>query len=122
MKNWISDGRAPDPFGPLEAGGATDGGKLICSYIRDLMRGRQAGQAVYLELRCEAADLMPRIARVAEPYGVHVYSGGGMDGLKPKKDAAHRAARRAVPTIIGHLADYNLAGGNIADAFAEDTI
>jgi hypothetical protein len=44
-----------------------------------------------------------------------------MDGLKPKKQAAYRAAWRDVPTIIGHLADYNKAGGNIADAFAEDS-
>ena len=65
---------------------------------------------------------MPRVARVASPYGVPVYSGSGMDGLKPKKEAAARAARRSVPTIIGHLADYNVAGGNIADAFAEDAI
>ena len=65
---------------------------------------------------------MPRIARVALPYGVHVYSGSGMDGLKPKKEAAERAAWRDVPTIIGHLADYDEHGGNIADAFAEDAI
>jgi hypothetical protein len=43
-----------------------------------------------------------------------------MDGLKTKKEAAERAARREVPTIIGHLADFDKAGGDIGDAFAED--
>jgi hypothetical protein len=45
-----------------------------------------------------------------------------MDGLKPKKEAAERAARRSVPTLIGHLADCDLKGGDIHDAFAEDAI
>jgi hypothetical protein len=65
---------------------------------------------------------MARVARVALPYGVRVYSGSGMDGLKPKKEAAERAAAREVPTLIGHLADFDISGGDIADAFAEDTI
>jgi hypothetical protein len=63
---------------------------------------------------------MPRLARVALPYGVTVHSGSGMDGLKSKRQAAARAAQREVPTIIGHLADYDRAGGDIADAFTED--
>jgi hypothetical protein len=74
------------------------------------------------EIRCEAADLMARIARTARPYGVAVYSGGGMDGLKGKKEAAERAAECEVLTLIGLLSDYDLAGGNIRDAFAEDAI
>ena len=65
---------------------------------------------------------MARIARVALPYGVAVHSGSGMDGLKPKKEAGARAAGRKVPTLVGHLADYDRAGGDIADAFAEDAV
>jgi hypothetical protein len=45
-----------------------------------------------------------------------------MDGLKGKKEAAERAAARDVPTLIGHLADYDQAGGDIRDAFSEDAI
>jgi hypothetical protein len=120
-EKWISDSRAPDPLVPNEITDAEMEAWAIAASIRRLWLARQAGQSVYLELRCESADLMPRIAHVAKPYGVPVYSGSGMDGLKPKKEAAERAARRSVPTKIGHLADYNIAGGNIADAFAEDT-
>src|SRR5262245_5825705 len=49
-------------------------------------------------------------------------TGGGMDSLKGKKAAAKRAAFREVPTLIGHLADYDEYGGDIRDAFAEDAI
>ena len=62
-----------------------DAAEIVARYIANLWLARQAGQPIYLELRCESADLMPRIARVARPYGVTVYSGGGMDGLKPKR-------------------------------------
>lgn len=121
-EEWIADSRMPDPLKPYETSDAAMHASVIAARIRYLHLARQAGQAVYLELRCEAADLMPRVARVALPYGVHVYSGGGSDGLKPKKEAAGRAARRGVPTIIGHLADYDEDGGDIADAFAEDAL
>jgi hypothetical protein len=121
-ESWIADSRMPDPLAPTETSDAVNAAHVIASYIRRLWLARQAGQPAYLELRCEAADLMPRVGRVALPYGVHVYSGGGSDGLKPKKEAAERAARRGVPTIIGHLADYDEDGGDIADAFAEDAL
>lgn len=119
-EEWIADARAPEPLTPTEASSADSAAHAVVHYLSNLWLARQAGQPVYLELRCEAQDLMPRIARVARPYGVPVYSGSGMDGLKPKKEAAERAARRTVPTVIGHLADYDRAGGDIRDAFAED--
>jgi hypothetical protein len=119
-RTGIADSRAPDPLEPNETTDAAKGAYRIEYHIRSLHLALQ--QPVYLELRCEAADLMPRLARVALPYGVYVYSGGGADGLKPKKQAAKRAAHRGVPTIIGHLADYDEDGGDIADAFAEDAV
>ena len=119
---WITDGRAPDPITPTETPNAAAAADAVGRYIADLRLARQAGQPIYLELRCESQDLMARIARVALPYGVTVHSGSGMDGLKPKKEAAERAAGREVPTLIGHLADFDPAGGDIADAFAEDAV
>ena len=116
----ISDAHAPDPIGPSEVSDASEAADIVKNYLNRLWLTRQAGQPVYLELRCEAADLIPRLVRVARPYGVWVYSGGGSDGLKPKKEAAERAADREVPTIIGHLGDFDEAGGNIYNAFKED--
>jgi hypothetical protein len=40
--------------------------------------------------------LQERIARIADPYGVPVYSGGGFDGLKGKRQIATRAMERQV--------------------------
>jgi hypothetical protein len=121
-EHWIADGRSPEPIEPIAVRDAESAARNIAYYLKNLWLARQAGQSVYLELRCEAADLMARIARVATPYGVAVYSGAGMDGLKGKKAAAERAAERTVPTLIGHLADYDKSGGDIHDAFAEDVI
>ena len=121
-EDWIADARAPDPIAPTETPDATAAADMVRAYLAELMLARQAGQPIYLELRCEAQDLMARIARVALPYGVPVHSGSGSDGLKPKKEAAARAAQREVPTLIGHLADYDEDGGDIADAFAEDAL
>jgi hypothetical protein len=121
-EDWISDGRAPDPITPNETPNAAFAADAVGRYIADLRLARQAGQPLFLELRCESQDLMARIARVAVPYGVTVPSGSGMDGLKSKKHAAERASAREVPTLIGHLADLDTAGGDIADAFAEDAV
>ena len=83
-ESWITDGRAPDPITPRETPNAAAAADAVGRYIADLRLARQAGQPLYLELRCESQDLMARIARVALPYGVTVHSGSGMDGLKPK--------------------------------------
>jgi hypothetical protein len=119
-EKWIADSRAPDPVTPNEAENASDAVKVVAAYIQTVRLTRQAGQPFYLEIRCEAAELMPRIAHIALDYGVPVYSGGGMDGLKPKKEAAYRAAWRKVPTVMAHLTDWNEYGRNISVAFEED--
>ena len=119
-ESWISDARGPDPSSPFEFDDAQDAARSLVNLLGDMWLARQAGQEVYLEIRCEAADLIARVARVAKPYGVPVYSGGGMDGLKVKKEAARRAAQREVPTLVGHLTDYDKYGGTIHDVFAKD--
>jgi hypothetical protein len=45
-----------------------------------------------------------------------------MDALKPKKEAAERAAARNVPTIIGHIGDFDKAGKDIGNVFTEDAL
>jgi hypothetical protein len=119
-ESWITDGRAPDPITPTETPNAAAAADAMGRYIATLPLARQAGQPLFLELRCESQDLMARIARVALPYGVTVHSGSGMDELKPKKEAG--TAGRKVPTLIGHLSDYDRSGGDIADAFAGDAL
>jgi hypothetical protein len=119
-EDWIADSRTPDPYQPPEVADANDAAKNVRAYLDTLHLSRQRGQPVYLELRCEAADLRQRIARIARPYGVTVYSGGGFDAIKPKKEAAERAACRSVPTLIGHIVDFDTYGDRIGTSFAED--
>jgi hypothetical protein len=119
-EDWIADARAPDPIAPSEVRDALDATDQIAGYLAELQLTRQRGQKVYLELHCEAADLRQRIARVARPYGVTVFSGGGFDGLKPKKEAAERAAGRSVPTIVGQITDYDKRGKEISVDYDED--
>jgi hypothetical protein len=121
-EDWISDGRMPDPETPNQRRDARAAADTVLRWLRDIKLIRQAGQDVFLEVRCEAADLMPRLSRIALPYGVPVYSGSGFDGLKPKKEAAERAAGRSVPTIIAHFSDLDSSGGHISNAFTEDAI
>jgi hypothetical protein len=71
-----------------------------------------------VEVLCEAADLGPRLERVARPYGVGVYMSGGFDGLKGKRAIADRAMGRDAPTIVLHVGDRDDHGDDIYMAAA----
>src|SRR5262249_22612480 len=81
-------------------------------------------QADRVEFWCEAEDLIPRIARTAtEDFHIPVYSGGGFDGLKGKRKAAERIARRArrgIGTVVLLIGDYDRHGRPIRDVYEED--
>jgi hypothetical protein len=71
----------------------------------------------------EAGGLAPRAERVVEPYGVPVYSGAGMDGLKGKIEAAERIAERAQRgqrTAVLLIGDLDLYGKRIRDVYEKD--
>jgi len=82
----------------------------------------QLFQPVYIEVLCEAEDLQPRLERIADPYGVTVYSGAGFDGLKGKRAFAERARERDRPTVVLDVGDYDKSGENIYTAAAEDAV
>lgn len=81
---------------------------------------RLHGQPRAVELWCEAAGMVPQLARVADPFGVVVYSSGGFDSVTVKHDAAARMAAREVPTCVLHVGDYDADGCAIVDAAASD--
>jgi len=80
----------------------------------------QAGQDQVLEIWSEAAGMVPQLARVAEPYGVTVYSSSGFDSITLKYDAAVRMTRRDVPTVVLHVGDLDWSGKHIFTSAAED--
>lgn len=121
-EDWISDGRVPDPVEPYELADGDAFGEQITALIEASQLQRQDGQPVHLEVWCEAADLMPRVARICGDRGITVFSGSGTDGLKAQKAVADRAARRAVQTIVGHIGDRDKHGEDMYDALAENCL
>jgi hypothetical protein len=68
----------------------------------------------------EAAGMVPQLARVADDYGVDVYSGGGFSSLNAIYEAAERISGRAVGTTVLVVGDLDPSGLSIADAAAAD--
>ncbi|MFE6892074.1 hypothetical protein [Streptomyces sp. NPDC057694] len=83
-------------------------------------RDRQEGQAQVLELWSESAGTTTQLARLAEPYGLTVRSGGGFDSLSGKHEAALRAASYKKPLVTLHLGDLDPSGVHVPRALAED--
>jgi hypothetical protein len=79
---------------------------------------RQEGQDRRLALWCEAAGMVPQLARIADPYGIAVYSSGGFDSLTDK----HRVAQERAdgPVTVLHIGDYDPSGVHVFSALAED--
>jgi hypothetical protein len=125
-EHWVADARAPDALAPLTYDDADDFAEMIAGLVARAKEGlaldRQRYQPVHVEVLCEAEDLMPRLNRVAEEYGVVVYSSAGFDGLKGKRAIADRARARDVPTVVLHVGDRDDHGDNIFAAAADDAV
>jgi len=64
--------------------------------------------------------MVPQLARVAEPFGVSVYSSGGFDSVTVKHDAAARMRDEGRPTVVLHVGDFDPSGCAIVDSLADD--
>jgi hypothetical protein len=121
-ESWVADTRAPEPFLVPAWRDADEFASELADSRQQFRLDRQRDQLVYVEVLCEAQDLAPRLARIAEPYGVPVYSGGGFDGLKAKRAFARRAAEREVPTRVLTVTDLDDYGLGIHTSVSEDAI
>jgi hypothetical protein len=86
------------------------------SYSRD----RLARQPVHIEVWCEAAGIVPQLARVASAYSIPVYSSSGFDSLTAKKNLADRIAAISKSTVVLHLGDCDPSGEAIFASVAAD--
>jgi hypothetical protein len=91
-------------------------GRNAREYRRDL----QDGQAIRLEVWCEAAGMLGQLATVAHPYSVPVYSAGGFVSLTGVRQVAERALELLVPLVILHVGDLDPSGESIFQALSED--
>ncbi len=88
-------------------------------------RDKLANQKLDVRVYCEAAGMIPQLARVCEPYSIPVYSCSGFDSLSGKyelKEACKAAfTYRGRKTVILHLGDYDPSGESIFnDGLVED--
>lgn len=81
---------------------------------------RSAGQCTRLVAICEAAGMVPRLERVASPFGVTVMSGGGFDSTTDKYKFAAELTRHDRPTVVLHIGDHDPSGVSMFLAFLED--
>jgi hypothetical protein len=85
---------------------------------------RTEGQETRLVVICEAAGMAPQLARVADPFGVKVMSGGGFESLtgiyKFAEEIWLSAAQEKRPTEVLHIGDHDPSGTHIFLAFQED--
>jgi len=80
----------------------------------------QLGQHRRLVLWCEASGIVRQLARVAQPYGVHVIIGGGFDSVTDKHGFPKLVERCGERFEVLHIGDYDRAGEDIFTVLSED--
>jgi hypothetical protein len=101
-----------------------DSAEEFLDTVRDqagqLVLDRTAGQRIRLAVLCEAAGMVPQLARVANPYGVPVLSSGGFDSVTEKHNFAVELASDDRPIDVLDFGDHDPSGAHKFLAFAED--
>jgi hypothetical protein len=104
--------------------GGFDGVKDFVRYVAGIANNRLVdfweGQPAVVELWVEANGMIPQVSRIAHPYGVTVYSGGGFNTIGAKHEAAERFVARDARTVVLHVGDLDPHGVSIFDALADD--
>ena len=85
---------------------------------RRLRLDRRAGQTRRLALWCEASGMVPQLQRIADRFGIGVYSSGGFDSATAK----HQIARLWTdePARVLHVGDHDPSGVHCFSSLAED--
>lgn len=137
LNNWLVRARRSRmiPFDSIRDDGASVmRGKFYTSeedffgYMQEEANGYErdklANQPRDIRVYCEAAGMMPQLARVTHRYSVPVYSCSGFDSLTAKYDLAEAIAKahtyRGRQTVILHLGDMDPSGETIFDAIRDD--
>jgi len=90
----------------------------VKSSARLLRLDRQAGQARRLALWCEASGMVPQLQRIADPFGIGVYSSGGFDSVTGKHQIAQLWTDK--PVTVLHIGDHDPSGVHCFSSLAED--
>src|SRR5260370_6328844 len=71
----------------------------VGSWAGRLWFDRQRGQERRLVVWCEAAGMVPQLARIARPFGIEVCSSGGVDSLTDKHRIGPLWAASGLPVL-----------------------
>lgn len=122
--DWVRDDNAVRSSPPYEFNDPEHFWGSVRSTAEKYRKHRQAGQRIHIELWCEAAGMTHQLERVAHPYGVSVFSGGGFDSITTKHEAASRAiarySKKEVLTTILHIGDHDWSGVTNFHVLEED--
>lgn len=77
-------------------------------------------QPRHLIVVCEAAGMVPQLARVADPFGVSVRSSGGFDSTTVKHELGKLCGRLGKPVTLIHVGDLDPSGEHIHLNLGED--
>jgi hypothetical protein len=101
-----------------------DSAEQFMATIRAMAKGftldHSAGQKTRLVVICEAGGMVPQLARVAQPFGVTVMSGGGFDSTTDRHNFAAALAGHERATEVLHIGDHDPSGVSMFLAFLED--
>ena len=92
----------------------------IRAMAKDFTLDHSAGQKTRLVVICEAGGMVPQLARVAQPFGVMVMSGGGFDSTTDRHNFAAALAGHERATEVLHIGDHDPSGVSMFLAFLED--
>jgi hypothetical protein len=81
---------------------------------------RMEGQPRRLFIMCEAAGMVPQLARVASDYGVPVISSGGFESVTEKHGFAEELSYDDRPSEVLHIGDHDPSGAHLFLALKED--
>lgn len=89
------------------------------SYGRRFKLNRMQNQPTHLMVWCEAAGMMPQLAKYCEQYGVTVMSSGGFDSVTTKHNFAVEASGYNAVEIL-HIGDHDPSGVHMCSSLDED--
>lgn len=99
-------------------------GRSINAAARGFTLDRMIGQPAVIELWVEAAGMVPQMQRVAQEFGIDVYSSGGFNSVTMKHDSVQRFMQRwdneGRPTVMLHVGDHDPSGVSIYTNLDED--
>ena len=84
--------------------------EVVCWRVDNYRLNRQIGQPALTILACEAAGMVPQLARVAHLFGVPVLSGGGFDSSELARSQSSLAISQGNFTSSHQVASGSLGG------------